>query len=63
MAVELKVKTPKQGDHVNATQHQGIFEVVSVNTLIQTANIRLADRSGQVIPNVPWADLEVLGKK
>jgi hypothetical protein len=63
MAVELKVKTPKQGDHVNATQHQGIFEVVGVNTLIQTANIRLADRSGQVIPNVPWTDLKVLGKK
>ena len=63
MATESKVKIPKQGDHVNATQQQGIFEVVGVNALMQTANIRLADGSGQVIPSVPWTGLKVLDKK
>ena len=63
MAAEPKVKIPKPGDHVNATQHQGIFEVVGVNTLMQTANIRLLNGSGPVIANVPWTDLKVLGKK
>jgi hypothetical protein len=33
------------------------------NTLMQTANIRLADGSGHVIPNVPWTALKVLDKK
>ena len=63
MAAEPKVKIPKLGDHVNATQQQGIFEVVGVNTLMQTANIRLPNGSGPVIANVPWTDLKVLGKK
>ena len=55
-------KAPKQGEHVGATQHEGVFEVVGVNTLMQTANIRLVDGSGHVIPNVPWTDLKLLGK-
>lgn len=62
----VKVRIPKQGDHVNhvnAEQHQGVFEVVGVNALMQTANIRLVDGSGHVVPNVPWTDLKVLDKK
>ena len=31
---------PKRGDHVSSNQHNGIFEVVAVNALMQTANIR-----------------------
>jgi hypothetical protein len=63
MAAESRVTVPKQGDRVGATQHEGVFEVVGVNTLMQTANIRLADGSGHVIPNVPWTALKVLDKK
>ncbi|MGA8873141.1 MAG: hypothetical protein WB460_18495 [Candidatus Acidiferrales bacterium] len=63
MATESKVPVPKQGDRVSATQHQGVFEVVGVNALMQTANIRLADGSGHVIPNVPWTALKVLDTK
>jgi len=63
MATESKVPVPKQGERVVATQHEGVFEVVGVNTLMQTANIRLVDGSGHVIPNVPWTALKVLDKK
>jgi len=63
MATEAKVTIPKQGDRVGATQHEGVFEVVGVNALMQTANIRLADGSGRVVPNVAWTALKVLGKK
>jgi hypothetical protein len=63
MATESKVSAPKLGDHVNSTEHQGVFEVVGVNALMQTANIRLADGSGHVIPNVSWTALKVVGKK
>jgi hypothetical protein len=60
---ETKVTAPKQGDHVGDTQHEGVFEVVFVNSLMQSVNIRLVDGSGHVIPNVPWTALKALDKK
>jgi hypothetical protein len=63
MSTETKVPTPKNGEHVSRTEHQGTFEVVFVNALVQTANIRLVDGSGHVIPNVPWTELKGLPKK
>jgi len=63
MATESKATVPKRGDPVGATEHEGVFEVVGVNALMQTANIRLADGSGHVIPNVPWTALKALDKK
>jgi hypothetical protein len=53
---------PKRGDHVGSTTHEGVFEVVGVNSLMQTANIRAVDGSGPVIPNVPWTALKPAGK-
>jgi hypothetical protein len=55
--MEAKVTAPKNGDRVRSAQHEGLFEVVGVNTLMQTANIRLVDGTGHVIPNVPWTIL------
>lgn len=63
MGTGSSVKIPKRGDRVSAPQNQGVFEVVGVNALMQTANIRLADGSGQVIANVPWTDLKAADKK
>jgi hypothetical protein len=50
---EPKVTAPKQGELVTCTQQEGIFKVVGVNTLMQTANIRLEDGRRHVIPSVP----------
>ncbi len=61
--VETKVTAPKQGDLVVSTQQKGIFEVVGLNALMQTANVRLEDGSGHVMPNVPWTALKALDKK
>lgn len=58
-----KVTTPKKGEHVRDSQHEGVFEVVYVNELMQTANIRLLDGTGHVVPNVPWAALEGCGQR
>jgi len=63
MSPEPKLTPPKNGQRVQSTQHEGIFEIVGVNALMQTANIRLADGSGPVIPNVPWAALRAAQKK
>ena len=60
MSTGAKQITPKNGERVSSTQHEGIFEVVFVNSLMQTANIRLVDGSGHVVPNVPWTELKKL---
>ena len=63
MSIESKLTTPKKGEHVRDAQHEGVFEVVFVNALMQTANIRLVDGSGHVVPNVPWTALNVSGQE
>lgn len=60
---EAKVIAPKRGDRVGSSNHEGIFEVVFVNSLMQTANLRAVDGSGPVIPNVSWSALKPVGKK
>ena len=62
MATEPKVTIPQKGDRVGTAQHEGVFEVVGVNSLMQTVNIRLADGTGPVVPNIPWAMLTFLRK-
>ena len=57
MSKEASVSAPKTGEHVRSAQHEGLYEVVFVNSLMQTANIRPVDGSGHVIPNIPWSAL------
>jgi hypothetical protein len=55
--------TPKNGQCVKCADREGVFEVVFVNALMQTANIRLLDGTGHVVPNVAWTALTVVSKK
>ena len=57
MSKETKVVPPKIGEPVSDAQHEAVFEVVFVNSLMQTANIRLIDGTAHVVPNVPWTAL------
>ena len=63
MPASPKLITPKNGERVASSRHEGVFEIVFVNSLMQTANIRLIDGSGHVVPNVPWTALSALHKK
>jgi len=63
MADAPKLTPPKKGEHVKSSQQEGLFEVVFVNALMQTANIRLVDGTGHVVPNVSWTALSAAGKK
>jgi len=63
VASPSKAAPPKMGQHVRSAQHEGVFEVVGVNSLMQTANIRLIDGTGHVIPNVPWTELMPADKR
>ena len=38
-----------------------LFEVVDVNMLMQTANLKATDGSGHVTRNVPWTSLKFQG--
>jgi hypothetical protein len=58
-----KPTAPEQGDHVGTTQHEGVSEVVFVNALMQSGNVRLVDGSGHVISHVAWTALKALDKK
>ena len=60
---EPKLAAPKYGEHVVSNQHQGTFEIVGVNALMQTCNIRALDGNSAVIPNVAWTALKPAGKK
>lgn len=60
--VEAKISAPKRKDRVASANYDGVFEVVGVNSLMQTANLRAVDASRPVIPNVPWTALKAIGK-
>ena len=60
MSTATKLIIPKKGEHLRSSQQEGVFEVVFVNALMQTANVRLIDGSGHVVPNVPWTALKAL---
>jgi hypothetical protein len=63
MSTATKLIIPKKGEHLRSTQQEGVLEVVFVNALMQTANVRLIDGSGHVVPNVPWTALKALDGK
>jgi len=42
-------------------EHAGLFEVVDVNMLMQTANLKTTDGQGRITRNVPWTSLKFQG--
>ena len=61
MTAEYGGTVPKRGDHVGMAEQSGVFEVVDVNTLMQTANLKAMDGQGHVTRNVPWTSLKFQG--
>ena len=54
---------PKRGEHVRMEGQEGLFEVADINSLMQTANLKLLDGQGHITPNVPWTSLRPSVKK
>jgi hypothetical protein len=48
---------------VGIAQQEGVFEVVDINSLMQTANVKSTDGQGHVTRNVSWTSLKFLDKK
>ena len=61
MATEYTGTVPKVGNRVGMEGQSGLFEVVDVNTLMQTVNLRATDGQGHVTRNVPWTSLKLQG--
>jgi hypothetical protein len=51
---------PKIGNHVEMVGQSIRLELVDVNLLMQTANLRTTDEQGHVTRNVPWTSLKTL---
>ena len=49
---------PKIGDRVRMGEEAGQFDVVDVNLLMQTANLKSTDGAGHITRNVPWTALK-----
>jgi hypothetical protein len=61
MSAEYTGHVPKLGEHVEIADKAGKFEVVDVNTLMQTANLKAMDGEGHVTRNVSWTSLKFHG--
>jgi hypothetical protein len=62
MSGEYTGTLPKRGDRVSTTQQEGTYEVVELNSLMQTVNLKSTDGQGHVTHNVPWTTLKPLHK-
>jgi hypothetical protein len=63
MIAEYKGTIPKRGDRVGNAEQEGVFEVVDINSLMQTATLKSTDEQGHITRNVPWTSLKFLNKK
>ena len=63
MAIEYSGPIPKRGDRVGLAEQEGVFEIVDINSLMQTANLKSTDGQGHVIRNIDWPALQFLNRK
>ena len=61
MSAEYKGTIPKIGDQVGMVEQSGQYEIVDVNMLMQTANLKATDGEGHITRNVPWSSLKFHG--
>jgi hypothetical protein len=61
MTTEYSGTVPKIVDRVGMVEQSGLFEVVDVNMLMQTANLKATDEQGHIIRNVAWTSLKLHG--
>jgi hypothetical protein len=50
-------RIPRRGDRVGMGQRLGVCEVVGINSLMHTANVKSTDGQGRITRNVPWTSL------
>ena len=58
MSADYSGTVPKRGDRVGLGEQAALFEVVDVNLLMQTANLKSTDGKEHVTRNIPWTSLK-----
>jgi hypothetical protein len=61
MSADYRGTVPKRGDRVGLGEKAALFEVVDVNMLMQTANLKSTDGKEHVTRNIPWTSLKFQG--
>jgi hypothetical protein len=61
MSADYSGTVPKRSDRVGLAEQSGLFEVVDVNTLMQTVNVKSTDGKEHVTRNVPWTSVKFQG--
>jgi hypothetical protein len=59
MIAEYTGTVPKIGDRARIDEQPSLFEVVDVNLLMQTANLKSTDAKGHITRNVAWTALKL----
>jgi len=63
MAGKYVGRIPREGDRVTTRETQGMYSVVKLHPILQTAEIRLTNGTGPVLSGVPWAHLTFVDNK
>ena len=63
MIAEYTGTIPKRGDRVGTAHQEGVFEVVDINSLMQTAHLKSTDGLGHIMRNIPWTALKFSNRK
>lgn len=50
-------RIPRIGDVVGVLGQEGAFEVVSVKERTRTVEVRLTNKEGPIVPDIPWTAL------
>jgi hypothetical protein len=61
MSADYSGTVPKKGDRVGLAEQSGLFEIVDVNMLMQTVNVKSTDGKEHVTRNVSWNSVKFQG--
>ena len=56
-------RAPREGDRVTTPKTHGMYAVIKLDVQAQTADIRLTNGTGAVVPDIPWKLLTFVDNK
>jgi hypothetical protein len=63
MAGKYVGRIPREGERVMTPKTQGMYSIVKLHPILQTADVRLTNGSGPVISDIPWNLLTFVDNK
>lgn len=63
MADKYVGRIPREGDRVQTRETQGMYSIIKLHPILQTAEIRLTNGTGPVLSGIPWSRLTFVDNK